>query len=486
MNDAGRILAREPEIAGANIYTAVACADLGAVQQFLARDSQAASTPGGPRRWPPLLYLCAARLPQTTASAQSVEVARLLLDNGADPNAFYLGGNADIHYTALTCVLGRGEEQASMHPRARELTRLLLEGGANPRDTQVFYNVFADHASRPLLNNEIVWLLELIQEFSTRHHKSTGWDDQSWTMFDLLGAPSLGDGERKHNGAYFMLSAAVDRNLIGLAEWMLAHGANPETPPGNLYEHIRSDSLYAIAVSRGFVEMAQLLLKYGAKPDLPEPDEHERYLQACMAMDREQVQRFVRAHPEYLNDHRVLFAAVSRDRADVVEMLLDFGVSPDVENHEDGRGRALHLAAYMNALKSAKLLIERGAEVDFREERHQAIPLGVASWAQRREMIELLGRYSRDVWDLTYTGRVDRLREVLAESPELARVIGSSGDTPLMWLPDDADAALQAAQLLMEHGADASCRSAHGLSAADIAAERGLEAVAEFLRSRGG
>jgi len=53
-----------------------------------------------------------------------------------------------------------------------------------------------------------------------------------------------------------------------------------------------------------------------------------------------------------------------------------------------------------------------------------------------------------------------------------------------MWLPDDADQALEAARLLLEYGADAAARDANGRTAADIAESRALDAVAALLRSR--
>src|SRR5205085_12590074 len=129
-----------------------------------------------------------------------------------------------------------------------------------------------------------------------------------------------------------------------------------------------------------------------------------------------------------------LFAAVEQDRADVVEMLLDFGMSPNIEDWENGHRRALHVAAYAGAARSAKLLIARGADIDARETNYDSSPLGMAAWAQEPRTIELLGKYSRDVWRLTYTGQLDRLREVLRDEPSLARVTNRHGETPLMWL----------------------------------------------------
>jgi ankyrin repeat protein len=478
--DAGRLLDRHPELARANIHTAVVCGEIEEVRRILDERPDAVNEIGGPRLWPPLLYLCSARLPQSASSENAVAVARLLLDRGADPNAFYLGGNADIHYTAFTCVMGRGEELAAVHPRAEELVALLLERGADPYDNQVLYNVFADNTSRHLLDDDMVWLLELMYEHSVRRGHRADWADPVWPMFDMRGAPSLGDDDRVHHGARFMLDAAVDRNLLGMGEWMLRHGAGPNALPGRLWKG-STRTLYQEAVARGHDDMATLLARYGATTLLSKVEGYEEFHDACGRGEREKIVSIVARHLEYLTDPRAMHAALKRDRVEVVQLLLDLGASPGMTDPTSGAS-ALHAAASANALRSAALLLERGADVDARDRLYDSPPLGWAAYFQHGRMVELLGASSRDVWYLTYTGRVGRLREVLAEHPELARVVGREGDTPLMWLPGDPASALDIATLLLEHGADAALSNSKGESASAIAERRGLAEVAALLR----
>ncbi|HEV2180624.1 MAG TPA: ankyrin repeat domain-containing protein [Gemmatimonadaceae bacterium] len=486
MHEAGRMLSAHPEIVRANIFTAAVCGDLDAVGAMLDADPALAVAIGGPRSWPPLLYVCDARLPAPWPAERAEKVARMLLDRGADANAFYLGGNADIHYTALTCVLGGGEEQAAMHPAAQPLTRLLLERGADPYDGQVLYNVFADHGSRPKLGDDIVWLLELMHTYSLRRGHAADWTDPTWPMFAMRGAPSLGDGAHVYHGARLMLDAAVDRHLLGLAGWVLAHGAGPDTPWGTRPRKVPRTTVYEEAVARGQADMARLLLQYGATPPNRPVTDSDALVDAAMRVDRAAVSAMFAAHPEYAREARALYAAIEQDRADVVEMLLELGVSAEIEHPSGGGARPLHTAAFRGSERSARVLLAHGATVDAREDHYHAVPLGMASWAQHPRMIALLGAVSRDVWELTYTGCVDRLRAVLGEEPALARVVNESGETPLMWLPDDADQALEAARLLVEHGSNAGARDAKGRTAADIAASRALDAVAAYLRARGG
>jgi hypothetical protein len=50
-----------------------------------------------------------------------------------------------------------------------------------------------------------------------------------------------------------------------------------------------------------------------------------------------------------------------------------------------------------------------------------------------------------------------------------------------MWLPDDEDSAVELAELLLAHGADATHRDPQGLNAKDRARQRALDRVARVL-----
>ncbi len=479
---AERMLRRHPELARENLYTAVVCGELAEVERRLAERPAAATEKysgagpdraasggaddvfknNGPKLWEPLLFLCFTRLPLAAASANAVAIARTLLDHGADPNACFMAGSS--RYTPLVGVIGEGEEGRAPHPQRDALTRLLLERGAAPYDLQVIYNTH--------FRGDVLWFLKLIYEQSVKSGRKPDWDDPNWEMLGMGGYGS---------GARFLLHGAVQRDDRPLAEWLLFHGADPNAAPPSS-SHFPKRTLYEEALRGGQLEMARLLARYGAQTGGVEITGEDPFKAACFRLDRAEAERLLKDKPDYLLAPETLMAAAKQDRADVVALLLDLGVAPDLTNPRNGNETALHVAAYSNSPAVAALLLDRGAAPDARESNFGATPLGFAVWGEKTRLIDLLCRFSRDVWDLTFMGKLKRLREVLNAQPELAKVVSSDGETPLMRLPDDEGKALECARLLLSLGADPALKNRAGLTAADLAEKRGLLEAAAALR----
>lgn len=456
--EAQRLLARYPEIARVNIHTAVACGELQEVQRLLAARPHAARERGGARDWTPLLTLCYTRFTHRPTHDNALAIARLLLNHGADPNDFYMA--MDAAYTALAGVAGEGEQDAPRQPYAKELFELLLERGAEPFDIQVLYNTH--------FSGNMLWWLELVYEHTINTPRGVAWKDPEWRMFDMGAYGS---------GARFILETALKKWNLDLAEWVLGKGANPDAAPAR-DKRFPKTTLYQEA-QQGFTEMADLLLRHGAAPSGRELTDREKLVPACLRLDKDEVEILFEKHPDFTQLPDAMFAAAEQDRADVVAMLLDLGVSPEVS---DANGeRPLHRAAANDALATAKVLVERGAAVDPRESRFNGTPIGWASHGDRGSMVTFLSRFSRDFQMLCFAGCVDRVRELLVHDPILAKQVDEGGTTPLWWLPDDEAKAMDIVEALLLAGADPALKSKDGRTAARSARRRGLHSVAARL-----
>jgi ankyrin repeat protein len=456
---AQRILAQDPSIARQDVYTATVCGDLQEVERILAERAQFARDRGGARRWTPILYLAYTRFSHQATIENALAIARLLLDHGADPTDFYMAG--DARYSVLTGIAGEGEQDSPRQPYAAPLFELLLARGAEPFDIQVLYDTH--------FSGDVLWWLALVYQYTMQTPRAAAWNDPDWPMFDMGGYGS---------GARFLLETAVEKRDLPLAKWLLERGANPHPAPAR-DKRFPKRSVYELALTEDLPEMAELLARYGAARSIPARNETERFIHACLQLDRDTARASLLAHPEFLRSPADVFEAAKRDRPDVLALLLDLGFPLEIQ---DGTGkRALHEAAALGALRAAAWLIERGAEIDPRESSYNGTPIGWAAHGDKTEMVRLLSRYSRDILTLCFNGRVDRVREILADDSSRATLVDENGITPLWWLPDDEGQAMQIVEQLLGAGADPSAKSKDGRSAADWARRRGMRDVAARL-----
>lgn len=459
---AGRLLESHPGIRE-DFHVAVVCGDLPRVSRVLSERAELARTKGGARGWEPLLYLCFARVPQTPSS-QVEQTARVLLDHGADANAYYMAG--DALYGTLVGVAGEGEQDAFPHPERESLYPLLLERGAEPFDIQVLYNTH--------FRGDVLWWLKATYRYTVDHGQAAAWADPDWPMFDMGGYG---------NGARFLFWISIQRNDLALATWLLEHGANPNAAPPRAATFSQR-TLYDDALDAGCVEIAARLRAYGGAAGTVPPSDGRLFVAACMRLDRAAAEALLQAHPELRQSSQAMMAAVLHDRADVVALLLDLGISPNVRDEQGVP--ALHRAASRDARRVAHLLLEHGADPDARDAAYDGTALGFAAYSDHRAMMALLGDVSRDVRNLARAGYVPRLREVLREEPALAREVRDDM-TPLWWLPLDDDVALEVVDVLLASGADANYVDSEGETAADVARQRGLDrAAARLARAAAG
>ncbi|HEX2842259.1 ankyrin repeat domain-containing protein [Hyphomicrobium sp.] len=447
-----RILSRWPEIATHDLYIAAAAGNPAEVERRLAADPGAATRKGGPLDWEPLLYVAYARLPD--GERYALDVARILLDHGANANAQFDDGWGNP-FKVLTGAIGQGEGDKRQHPQAHELALLLIERGADPYDFQSLYNT-------SITRDATTWLDFLWAE-SERRDRLEKWRDPATKIGGNVPLCALD----------YLLGNAVAYNHILRAEWLLTHGANADGVHAYSGRPLREEALIY-----GHAAMAELLVRCGASVS---PLEGQAAFQAaCMRGDRDAARRLADQHPECLHDPAPMLTAARQGRADVVELLLELGMDVDVADEIEQRG--LQVAVAGGSLEVVKLLVAHGADIDRPTTSFGGGAMGYAAHFDRREIATFLMPLSRDVLELTYLGMAERVRELFAEDPQLANAVSKKfGVTPLFCLPDDEDAAAEMTTLLIAHGADPRFANKDGLTAEQVARKRGLIDAADLI-----
>lgn len=239
------ILADHPEIAGAGVYVALVLGDWQTVADALEADPEFATRKSGPENVEPIAYVCFSRFatPRSPRAAQLALTLRLLLQRGADPDTAIID---DDH--ALSCLYG----VCGLLNNA-EMTRILLEAGADPNDGESLYHatehtdlaclrLLLDHGAVPEGTNALKHMLDRAAPDGVRLLLDAGADPN----------------ETNPAGDTALHWAVRRRRDIEIIRMLLDAGADIDAVRGD------GRTAYALAAISGQTAVAELLAAHGA------------------------------------------------------------------------------------------------------------------------------------------------------------------------------------------------------------------------------
>ncbi len=364
LEHAERILARFPQVATANIFTAAILADDAAVRGFLASDPKAATATGGPHGWDALTHLCFSRylrLDQQRSEA-FVRTARVLLDAGASAKT---GWYEMIDHPNPRPAFESAIYGAAGVARHLELTRLLLEYGADPNDEETPYHVpegYDNAVMKALLDSGTL----NDESLTTMLLRKTDWHDANGLKLVLEYGPDPNAMTRWGDNA---LHHALRRdNHIHMIELLLDHGADPA-----LKNERDGRSATVMGAHRGRGDVLALFEQHGLALDLHGVDS---LIAACARDDREAILALSAGEPDLVTELIAQGGTLLAEFAGVgnvagLRNLLGLGV--DVASlYKEGdpyfdiakNSTALHVACWRAWPAAVNELIARGAPVD--------------------------------------------------------------------------------------------------------------------------
>lgn len=355
---AEEMLAEHPEVAHADLYTALVAGDLGRVEEAFKENPQRASGKGGPRDWEPLLYVCFSRFASKKSSRADrlVNLAEMLLRYGANPNAFYV----DEHWpdSPLPCLYG-----ATGLNNNPELAEVLLKSGANPNDGESLYHA-AEHADLECVRLLLKYGASANSTNALKHMLDRE-DPEGVRLLLEAGADTNEINQRGETALHWAVWRGRSARII---EQLLDSGANIDAR--------RNDgrTAYALAVQSGQTEAARVLEQRGASTEISAAD---RFMGACQTAQPEELERLLANAPEMIRspevERLVPDLTISHCTA-AVRALLAAGMP--VDGRGDLGGTALHWACWKGYADLVKVLLDYGASLAIEDHQFHGVPAG--------------------------------------------------------------------------------------------------------------
>jgi ankyrin repeat protein len=338
LRGAQAMLAADPEVARYDLACACACGEVEYVTQILEADPARADAPTGLYQWPPILYACFSRLLRgdRQRSGQIREVVWRLLVAGADPNAYFI--KDDWLQVALYGAAGIAGDS--------ELTRMLLEAGAEPTDDREGYhgNEVLYHACEfpdPTCARLVIEAGARKDFVSRALGRALNFPNHEMIeMFCAHGAKPTADHLRQA-----VWRRRPPRTIITLID----AGAPINEPDENGLTALR------IAVCWGETTIAQILRNNGADETIVSDQERAlgRYLsgeRVAFSVDRS------------LAD-KLLMLSIETGHLEPMRRLLDAGAIIDGDPESDQV--PLGNACWRGRVQAVRELVERGAALEF-------------------------------------------------------------------------------------------------------------------------
>ena len=373
---AERLLALNPAIARANFHTTLLLGDAAAVETRLADRPELARSPGGPRGWEPLHYVCYTSVGARSPAREEglVTIARRLISLGADPNLrfpwLYHAVHRPVLWGSVSVV------------RSLRLAAALLDAGADP----------SDGVTLPLAAGAgDVAALDLLFRYGADVNRPWATDGAS-PLYAILHWAKKAEGVRwlLEHGAdpdpVFAENGETPLHVVAaswdaaLAEELVKRGADSARPRGD------GRTPYAVAELNGNHEVAAWLLAHGARCELSDVD---RLVSACSRGDWTAAAAMLETRPDLRRaigpeHYAAFYRAAERNDTGALEAMLACGFDPNRGDESIGK-TALHAAAMEGWPDAVRLLLSHGASVTVRDREFKAQPLIWAAEGSRTE-----------------------------------------------------------------------------------------------------